>query len=211
MSTLIVTREDGSQVTARELNKERQEQILDRMAGGGDTGLTYLTKEEAEAAKAEVLRFTDGTTSAEDLVAAASGGVKINSWFVDQVFLDVANDLAEVKNISVEAAKQLIYNSGYNIYTTLDPEIQEIAESVYEDRGNLDVTSRSGQKLQSGITIIDPYTGDIVAHGGRCGGKGAQPWVELCHRPPTGRLLGEAADGVRPCAGRGRDYHGLHI
>ncbi|WP_455581765.1 transglycosylase domain-containing protein [Dysosmobacter sp.] len=171
MSTLIVTREDGSQVTARELNKERQEQILDRMAGGGDTGLTYLTKEEAEAAKAEVLRFTDGTTSAEDLVAAASGGVKINSWFVDQVFLDVANDLAEVKNISVEAAKQLIYNSGYNIYTTLDPEIQEIAESVYEDRGNLDVTSRSGQKLQSGITIIDPYTGDIVAMVGAVGEK----------------------------------------
>ena len=47
MSTLVITREDGTKVTARELNKSRQEQILDRMAGGGDTGLTYLTKEEA--------------------------------------------------------------------------------------------------------------------------------------------------------------------
>ena len=171
MSTLVITREDGTQVTARELNKERQEQILDRMAGRQDTGLSYLTEEEADAAKAEVLQFTDGSTSADDLVAAASGGVKINSWFVDQVFLDVANDLAEAENISVEAAQQKIYNSGYNIYTTLDPEIQEIAESVYEDRSNLDVTSRNGQKLQSGITIIDPYTGDIVAMAGAVGEK----------------------------------------
>ncbi len=171
MSTLVITREDGTQVTARELNKERQEQILDRMAGRQDTGLSYLTEEEADAAKAEVLQFTDGSTSADDLVAAATGGVKINSWFVDQVFLDVANDLAEAENISVEAAQQKIYNSGYNIYTTLDPEIQEIAESVYEDRSNLDVTSRNGQKLQSGITIIDPYTGDIVAMVGAVGEK----------------------------------------
>lgn len=171
MSTLVITREDGIQVTARELNKERQEQILDRMAGRQDTSLSYLTEEEADAAKAEVLQFTDGSTSADDLVAAASGGVKINSWFVDQVFLDVANDLAEAENISVEAAQQKIYNSGYNIYTTLDPEIQEIAESVYEDRSNLDVTSRNGQKLQSGITIIDPYTGDIVAMVGAVGEK----------------------------------------
>lgn len=171
MSTLVITREDGTQVTARELNKERQEQILDRMAGRQDTDLSYLTEEEADAAKAEVLQFTDGSTSADDLVAAASGGVKINSWFVDQVFLDVANDLAEAENISVEAAQQKIYNSGYNIYTTLDPEIQEIAESVYEDRSNLDVTSRNGQKLQSGITIIDPYTGDIVAMVGAVGEK----------------------------------------
>ena len=186
MSTLVITREDGTKVTARELNKNRQEQILDRMAGGGDTGLTYLTKEEAEAAKAEVLHFTDGTTSAEDLVAAASGGVKVNSWFVDQVFLDVANDLAEKEKISVEAAKQKIYNSGYNIYTTLDPDIQAIAESVYEDRSNLDVTSRSGQKLQSGITIIDPYTGDIVAMVGKVGEKEANLiWnYATCRRQP---------------------------
>lgn len=171
MSTLVITRDDGTQVTARELNKERQEQILDRMAGRQDTGLDYLTEEEADAAKTEVLQFTDGSTSADDLVAAASGGVKINSWFVDQVFLDVANDLAEAENISVKAAQQKIYNSGYNIYTTLDPEIQEIAESVYEDRSNLDVTSRNGQKLQSGITIIDPDTGDIVAMVGAVGEK----------------------------------------
>ena len=99
------------------------------------------------------------------------GGVKINDWFVDQVILDVSNDLAEQLGISVKEARLKIYNSGYHIYTTLDPEIQAIAESVYEDRSNLDVTSRSGQQIQSGITIIDVTNGNIVATVGKIGEK----------------------------------------
>ena len=170
MSTVVFTNADGTKVTAREKNKERQEMILDLMADP-DVGLCYLTQEEADAAKKEVLHFTDGSTSADDIVTKATGGIKINSWFVDQVILDVSNDLAEELKITVKEARLKLYNGGYRIYTTLDPEIQEIAETVYEDRSNLDVTSRSGQKLQSGITIIDPYTGDIVAMVGKVGEK----------------------------------------
>ena len=176
MSTVTFKQEDGSVKTARQENKERQELILDRMAGGneevGVTGLDYLSPEEAEAAKAEELHFTDGTTSAEDIVSEATGGTHINSWFVDQVLRDVSADLAELYSISTKEALTRIYNSGYNIYTTLDPEIQEIAESVYEDRGSLNnLTSVSGQPIQSGITIIDPSTGNIVAMVGKMGEK----------------------------------------
>ena len=171
MYDVTYTRDDGTKVTPRELNKARQELIIDRMAGGGDTGLTYLTPEEAEAAKAEVLQFTDGSTAADDIVAKATGGIKMNSWFTDQVILDVRDDLAAKLGISTKEALLLINNSGYNIYTTMDPKIQTIAESVYEDRSNLNVTSRSGQLLQSGITIIDPYTGNIVAMVGKVGEK----------------------------------------
>ena len=57
------------------------------------------------------------------------------------------------------------------IYTTLDPRIQNIAESVYEDRSNLDVTSRDGQPIRSGITIIEPTTGNVVATVGDIGEK----------------------------------------
>ena len=175
MYDVTYTREDGTKVTPRELNKTRQELIIDRMAGGnekvGVTGLTYLTPEEAEAAKAEILQFTDGSTDADDIVKKATGGVKVNSWFTDQVILDVRDDLADKLGISAKEALLLIYNSGYNIYTTMDPEIQRIAESVYEDRNNLNVTSRGGQQLQSGITIIDPATGNIVGIVGKVGEK----------------------------------------
>lgn len=173
MYNITITRDDGTTTTPRELNKERQERILDKMTEVVDpeTGEPFLTEEEAEAAKAEVLQFTDGTTSAEELVAQATGGIEINSWFVDQVIRDVTTDLATTLGISEKEASIKLYNSGYQIYTTLDPDIQEIVESVYEDRSNLDVTSRSGQKLQSGITIIEPTTGNIVAMVGAVGEK----------------------------------------
>ena len=102
----------------------------------------------------------------------ATGGTNINSWFVDQVLDDVSADLAELYGITTKEARIRIYNSGYNIYTTLDPEIQEIAESVYEDRGSLNnLTSVSGQLIHSGITIIEPSTGNIVAMVGDMGAK----------------------------------------
>ncbi|MDD3346863.1 transglycosylase domain-containing protein [Oscillibacter sp.] len=173
MSTVVVTNpETGAKKTARELNKKRQEDILWKMKEQG-----YIkTEEEYQAAVNEELHFTDGSTSAEDLAAAAaaeaSGGEnRVNSWFVEQVFKDVTNDLADTMNISADAARTLLYNGGYHIYTTLDPEIQEIAEAVYEDRSNLDVTSRKGQQLQSGITIVDPTNGNVVAMVGKVGPK----------------------------------------
>ncbi len=172
MSTVVVTNpETGVQKTARQLNKQRQETILNEMWKQG-----YIKTEEAyRAAVAEELHFTDGATTAEDLVAAAeaaSGGEnRVNSWFVEQVFKDVTSDLSKKLEISEDAARSLLYNGGYHIYTTLDPKIQEIAESVYEDRSNLDITSRKGQKIQSGITIVEPSTGDIVAMVGAIGPK----------------------------------------
>ena len=135
----IGTREDGSTVTPREANKERQEMILTRMAGGNDdvgvTGLTYLTKEEAEAAKAEELHFTDGTTSAQDIVTEATGGANVNSWFVDQVLRDVSADLADLYGITEKEALNRIYNSGIQHLHHAGPEDSGDCESVYEDRG----------------------------------------------------------------------------
>ncbi len=172
---ITYTREDGTKVTPREKNKERQEVILDRMASedviNPETGLPYITKAQAEAAKAEVLQFADGSTSADEIVEKATGKIEINSWFVDQVINDVSADLADFHGIEKKEAMKRLYNSGYRIYTTLDPDIQALAESIYEDRSNLDVTSRNGQQLQSAITILDPYTADIVAMVGKVGEK----------------------------------------
>lgn len=172
---ITYTRKDGTKVTPRELNKGRQEMILDLMAAediiNPETGVPYITQAQADAAKAEVLHFADGSTSVDEIVEKATGKVEINSWFVDQVIRDVVQDLQTEFGITEEEAYTRLYNSGYHIYTTLDPKIQELAESVYEDRSNLDVTSRNGQPLQSAITILDPYTGDIVAMVGKVGEK----------------------------------------
>lgn len=183
MYDVTYTRDDGTTVTPRELNKERQANVLKKMSEvkgpatlediGSDpeTWDYFITEGEKLAYQAEELQFTDGDTTAEELVEQANGGIEINSWFVDQVIWDVSADLAKKLDIEEKQARVLINNSGYRIYTTLDPEIQEIAESVYEDRSNLDLTSRDGQQIRSGITIIDPYTGNIVAIVGDMGEK----------------------------------------
>ncbi|MEY8386672.1 transglycosylase domain-containing protein [Oscillospiraceae bacterium 38-13] len=175
MYNITITREDGTTTTPREANKKRQGWVLDKMCSekviNPKTGLPYITRAQADAAMAEVLQFSDGSTSAEEIVERTAGKIEINSWFVDQVIRDVSADLKDALHISQDEAMERLYNSGYRIYTTLDPEIQALAESVYEDRSNLDVTSRNGQLLQSGITIMDPYTGNVVAMVGKVGEK----------------------------------------
>ena len=166
------TRKDGTTVTPRELNKGRQELILDKMSKviNPDTGKPYLTEEECEAAKAEPLNFTD-TSGDADSSGKQTDGIEINNWFVEQLIKDVTSDLADAKGISYEAAQRLVNNSGYQIYCTMDPDIQKIAEDVYADTSNLNIHSAKGHQLQSGITIMDPYTGNVVAMVGAVGEK----------------------------------------
>ena len=160
------TRKDGTTITPRELNKQRQETILKKMTEvvNPDTGKPYLTKEEYEAAKAEPLNFTDTSGDASSVIKQTDG-VEINNWFVEQLIK------AEAKGISYEAAQRLVKNSGYQIYCSMDLDIQRIAESVYENTDNLNIHSAKGKQLQSGITIMDPYTGNIVAMVGAVGAK----------------------------------------
>lgn len=169
-------------------NKERQEIILDKMKE-----YDYIeTEEEYEAAKSQVLQFTDGSKSVQELVAQAEGDKNPsmakcnNSYFVDQVIREVKKDLANEQGISEEAAATKLYHGGYNVYITMDPRIQELAESVYENRDNLNVKSSSGERLQSGITIVDNQNGDIVAMVGGVGEK-------------TGDLVWNYATGMRQC------------
>ncbi len=174
MSTVVITnKETGVKKTAREMNRDRQKNILWKMYELG-----YFESEEAyQEALNEELQFTDGSVSAQELVAAdnveKSGGTStgINSYFVDKVILDVSEDFAKQLGITTGAARKRLYNGGYTIYCTVDPHIQEIAESVYQERANLDVTSSSGQDLQSGITIVDPATGNVKAMVGKVGAK----------------------------------------
>ncbi len=183
------------------MNKKRQELILDKMSKviNPDTGKPYLTKEECEAAKAEPLNFTDTSGDASELVK--TDGIEINNWFVEQLIKDVTTDLAQAKSISYEAAQRLVNNSGYQIYCTMDPDIQKIAEDVYADLSNLNVHSAKGHQLQSGITIMDPYTGNIVGMVGAMGPKDPESGGQLCGPEASGWFFYQAVDGVFRSAG----------
>ena len=171
--------------TYREKNKERQETVLGKMHELG-----YLDDAAYEQAMNEKLVFVWDS----DYVASDNGSdtpvetvtEAYDSYFVEQVFLDVVDALHTEKSYSVEAAQKLLYTGGYRIYATVDPEMQELVEKVYGDQSNLPYTSAKGEQLQSGMTVIDNETGNIVAMAGRIGER-------------EGRFLFNYATASRPC------------
>lgn len=103
-----------------------------------------------------------------------NGSGKVSSYFVDQVTSDVIADLQAKKGYSKDFAEQQLTNGGLRIYSTVDPEIQKVMESVFENTSNFPNSS-----AESAMVIIDPYTGAIK---GMVGGLGAKTDVRGFNR-----------------------------
>ena len=156
---MIYLEEYDMEKSCREWNKYRQEVILYEMYDQG-----YISYEEYKAAVEEELVF----------VRAENEGytMEIYSYYEEIVIADVREDLMEELGISYKAANDLIYYGGLQIYCCLDPEIQAVVDSVYENLEGLPKPYyASSQQMQSAIVIVDPYTGEIVAMSGGVGKK----------------------------------------
>ena len=127
-----------------------------------------------------------------------------NSYFTDAVIDDVADALVEKLGLTdytytdkegkehTKSAKSqavsMVYGNGYKIYTTQNAAYQKIAEDVFEDVSNAPYTTGAdNEQLQGAITIIDPYTGDVVAMVGGVGAKTAdRGWNWATNPRPCG-------------------------
>ncbi|MBQ7720733.1 MAG: transglycosylase domain-containing protein [Clostridia bacterium] len=92
------------------------------------------------------------------------------SWFQEVVIDEALELLSDYYGVESKVAWQLLRTGGYSIYTTLDPEVQNIVEKYYLDDANFP-KANSVIQPQSAIAIVDPPTGDIVAVGGARGEK----------------------------------------
>ena len=140
-----------------ENNKQRQETILREMYEQG-----YIDYEEYKAAVAEELAFA--------YTPGQERNARVYTYYEEVVINDVRRDLMEAKGISYQAATTLLFNGGYQIYSCIDPAIQAVADSVYQDLSNIPKT-RTSQQLQSAIVIMNPYDGRILALEGGVGEK----------------------------------------
>ncbi len=109
-----------------------------------------------------------------DITIDASTGVY--SWFVDTVIEDVAKQLAAKDGVTTwndkvrEFYVNQIVRSGYHIYTTFDPKVQEAVDKIYTNMEEIPAVKNSNH-LNSAIVIVDNRTGDIVAMAGDVGQK----------------------------------------
>ena len=126
-----------------DLAVERRNTVLDRMLSNGK-----ISQEEHDAAQAEPLTLNVSETS--------STGIEVNAY---PEFVEYIRALMEE-----EFSYESIFSGGLTVYTTIDPNVQNAAQSAVTDQLNAVGLS----DLDAGMTIIDNKTGYIRAMvGGR--------------------------------------------
>ncbi|MDE6108285.1 MAG: transglycosylase domain-containing protein, partial [Oscillospiraceae bacterium] len=143
--------------THPENNAERRGYVLDGMVRDGK-----ISQEECDAAKAEEIDFHSGSSSNQSNT--------LYTWYTEQVITDVIRGLMDEYGYDEDFATQIVYSGGLKIYACVDVNVQAVVNEVYSNVENLPYTSRSGQQLQSAITVIDEK-GNVVALAGKLGEK----------------------------------------
>lgn len=111
-------------ITYPDNNADRRELVLQNMLRLGN-----CTQEEYDAAMSD--NVYDRTLDVNE----EFGDDAYNSYFVDEIIEQVQNDLVEM-GYSKTQASNAIYSGGLSIYTTLDPNVQQIIDEVYSNEDN---------------------------------------------------------------------------
>lgn len=108
-----------------ENNAERRERVLNNMLEQG-----YITQAEYDEAMA------DDVYSRIQEINISVAGESVSSYFVDALTEEVLQDLIDEAGYSPTQASTLLYSGGLRIESTLDPNIQAIADNVFADPDN---------------------------------------------------------------------------
>lgn len=108
-----------------ENNQKRQRQVLLKMKEQG-----YISQTEYDAA------IADDVYSRIQITSSISSNGRIFSYFTDAVIEEVIDDLQERLGYTQTQAYNLLYSGGLTIYTTMDPDIQTIADEEINDLDN---------------------------------------------------------------------------
>ncbi len=163
-----------------ENNKEKRNLILDKMYE-----LEYITKEQ----------YQESVDKDITLDTAMAKNQTYQSYFTDYVYDAVLNDMVEELDYTEEQATQLLYNGGLKIITTVDPDIQRIVDSVFEDTDKLPKSYGSKEQVQAAMIITDPSTGQIKAI---AGGVGKKEGARVLNR--ASQTLRQPGSSIKPIA-----------
>lgn len=141
---------------AKERLIERQKVVLQKMLSLGK-----ITEEEYNEAINTELTFKKGSLATSSAV---------QSYARDAVWEAVAKDLAEKKNITYDAALDMIASSGYVIYSTIDSDVQA---SIDKQASNtkLFYKDKNGDMMQCAMIVLENKTGNVVGLMGGVGEK----------------------------------------
>lgn len=154
--------------TNPELCVEKRNKVLNIMLDYG-----VICEAEYEKAKTEELVIIEAEEEEKDH----------NSWLIETIYDDMASDLANAKKISKSAARLMLMNGGYSVYTTANPKVQCILESYFENTDNFPQAIAKG--LQYSMVIVDSNSGDLLGIVGGVGKKRADLILNYALTPIT--------------------------
>ena len=138
-----------SKLYANEMAAERRDLVLDLMAEQG-----YIDPSEADGAKKKIAKILHPHIEKKQNEL---------SYFTDFLTTEVANDLADKYNMSVDKAEQLIHTGGLRIYSTIDQDIQNAITTEFSDDYNFPY---SIENPQAAMVVTEVGTGCIRAMAG---------------------------------------------
>ncbi len=145
-------------ITNPEENAERREKVLRNMCEQG-----YITEEEKEVA------LKDDVYSRIQQVNVTQSDTKVNSYFVDELINQLEEDLKEQKGYTSTQAYYAIFSGGLKIYTTMDPDIQEICDEEFTNEENypddaqtllsyaLTIVNEDGEQMNFSQQMMETY------------------------------------------------------
>ena len=133
-----------------EANKERRDATLRKMKTLG-----YITETEYQEA------MDDDVYSRIQTVNSSTVSNAVNSYFVDELTEQVVEDLQNECGYDSQQAYRMLYSGGLKIYTTMDPQIQSIADEVFSNEENYPANAK--YYLTYNLTI-DKANGDVENH-----------------------------------------------
>ena len=155
--------------------KNRARTVLDRMwdLSDGDESndelvitsdlegqIAPITEEEYNQALAELDTMTFGGGEVQE-TESVEEQQDLNSWnwYIDAMFNEIVEDLQATYGYSYDIAVDMIYNSGLEIHTAMDPQIQNDLEQMFLTGDCMP----EDENIEAGLFVMDPYSGRVIA------------------------------------------------
>ena len=97
------------------------------------------------------------------------------NWYVDAAIEQIVEDMAELRGIEYEEARDLFYHGGYTAYLNMDIEMQNMIEEKFKDPylclSSYDENETDSKNLIQGSFVVMNYSGAVLALVGGLGEK----------------------------------------
>ncbi len=133
-----------------EANKDKRDIVLQYMKEQG-----YITDAEYQEAMADDVYSRIQTVNQSMVINS------VNSYFVDELTEQLVEDLQEIAGYDSQQAYRMLYSGGLKVYTTMDPQIQAIADEVF---GNEENYPKNVSYLLAYNLTIDKADGSVQNH-----------------------------------------------